>query len=179
MEENNKEHELENEDFAMNNSKIYRNYETLVAMDVDEKIKESEDRYKNKITINHPNEIYKEKKEILKLIPKYTNYMEYMLDLLIILPRVEKFNIGNAFKNIMYETLENIMYLDKIENKSKMYYLNKIDAEINIQRVYLRIMVKHNWISLEKFNIVMLEQLSEIGRILGGLVKFYAKNNKK
>ena len=96
-----------------------------------------------------------------------------------VLPRTEKFNIGNEFKKIMYETFENIMFLDKIENKSKLYYLNKIDAGLNIQRVYLRIMAKQKWISLEKFNIVMLERLSEVGKITGGLIKYYAKNSKK
>lgn len=79
----------------------------------------------------------------------------------------------------MYDTFENIMYLDKIESKSRLYYLNKIDAGINIQRVYLRIMAKYKWISLEKFNIVMINILGEIGKIVGGLVKYYAKNNKK
>ena len=33
-----------------------------------------------------------ESNEMLKLIPKYTDYMEYMLELLRLLPRIEKFN---------------------------------------------------------------------------------------
>ena len=123
--------------------------------------------------------IYKENNEMLKLIPKYTDYMEYMLELLRLLPRIEKFNIGNEYKNMMYQTFENIMFLDKIENKSKMYYLNKIDSGINIQRVFLRLMVKNKWISIEKFNIIMLEKIAEIGRITGGLIKYHAQNNKK
>lgn len=47
-------------------------------------------------------------KEELTLIPKYERYMQYMIEVIIKMPRTEKFNIGNEFKNIMYKMLENI-----------------------------------------------------------------------
>lgn len=115
----------------------------------------------------------------LKLIPLYEDYMMYMIKLLHQLPRVEKFNLGTEYKNIMYETYRNIVYISKIEDRNKMYYLNKIDADINVQRVFLRIMKDEKFISIEKFNVVMYQKLLEIGKVLGGLIKFYAKNNKK
>ena len=59
-----------------------------------------------------------------------------------------------------------------------MYYLNRIDSRLNTQRIYLRIMKKEKWIDIKKFNVAM-EQIYEIGKILGGLIKYYAKNNKK
>ena len=48
----------------------------------------------------------------LKLIPVYEQYMEYMIQLLIKLPRTEKFSIGTDFKQVMYSTLEDIMYIN-------------------------------------------------------------------
>ena len=33
----------------------------------------------------------------LILIPKYERYMEYMLEVMVKLPKTEKFNIGNEF----------------------------------------------------------------------------------
>ena len=51
----------------------------------------------------------------LILIPKYEIYMEYMINVIMKLPRVEKFNIGNEFKSVMYKVLENILYVDKIK----------------------------------------------------------------
>lgn len=155
------------------------NIEQLVAIEMDKKLNEIDEKYEKSIVAKEENYNFKEQQETLKLIPKYMAYMEYMLDLLNFLPRVEKFNLGNSFKNVMYETFENIMYLDKIESKSKMYYLNKIDAGINIQRTYLRIMAKYKWISIEKFNIVMIDKISEIGKIIGGLIKYYSLKNKK
>lgn len=158
------------------------NFEVIAAMEMDRQLNEVENEFANKVNQIEDIKfrgIYQEKKEEFKIIPKYISYIEYMIVLLQYLPRVEKFNIGNEYKKIMYETFENIMYLDKIESKSRLYYLNKIDAGLNIQRAYLRIMAQYKWISLEKFNIVMLEKLGEIGKIVGGLVKYYAKNNKK
>ena len=114
----------------------------------------------------------------LTLIPKYEKYMQYIIEVITKMPRTEKFNIGNEYKSIMYTTLENILYINKIEISKRLYYLNLIDAELSTQRVMLRLMVQNRWIDEKKFKVSM-EMLYEIGKILGGLIKQYAKNNKK
>lgn len=119
-----------------------------------------------------------EKENKLQLIPKSEKYIEYILQMIIKLPRTEKFSIGNEYKQSMYEMLRNIMYLSKIEQNQALNILNKIDAELNTQRIFLRIMKNNKWIDERKFKIAM-EQIYEIGKILGGLLKYYAKNNKK
>ena len=122
------------------------------------------------------------KKQIIQnqliLIPKTERYIQYIIDLILKLPRVEKFNIGNEYKNNMYQMLENILYLSKIEDSNCLEILNKIDAELNCQRIFLRIMKTNHWIDEHKFNVAM-EKILELGKILGGLIKYYAKNNKK
>ena len=112
------------------------------------------------------------------LIPKYENYIYYMLNVILKLPRVEKFNIGNEFKNSMYQTLENILFIEKIKKEKRLYYLNIIDTKINYQRIMLRIMKENKWIDENKYKVAF-NLLYEIGKILGGLIKFYAKNIKK
>lgn len=119
-----------------------------------------------------------EKENKLKLIPKSENYIEYMLNVITKLPRIEKFNIGNEYKQSMYKMLRNIMYLSKIQPNNCIDILNTIDAELNTQRIYLRIMKKEKWIDEKKFNIT-IEKIYEIGKIIGGLYKYYAKNYKK
>ena len=116
------------------------------------------------------------KENSLLLIPKYEDYIQYMIEIIIKLPRTEKFNIGNHLKTSMYETLENILYLEKIDKYQKINYLNKIDAKINLQRILLRIMLKNKWIDEKKFKIA-ITKIYEIGKILGGLIKTYGKNN--
>ena len=117
-------------------------------------------------------------REELTLIPKYEKYMQYMIEVIIKMPRTEKFSIGNEFKTIMYKMLENILYINKVENNKRIYYLNSIDAELNAQRIMIRIMYKNRWIDEKKYKVSM-EMLYEIGKILGGLINYYAKNNKK
>ena len=120
----------------------------------------------------------KEKENRLILIPKTEKYVEYMLQVIFKIPRIEKFSIGTEYKVSMYKMLEDILIISKINEKEVMYYLNKIDARLNTQRIYLRIMKKEKWIDIKRFNVAM-EQIYEIGKILGGLIKYYAKNNKK
>ena len=117
----------------------------------------------------------KENKEELKLIPKIQEYIEYMLQVILKLPRIEKFNIGNEYKTSMYQTLENILMMNKVEKGKRTYYLNKIDVYLNCQRIYLRIMYKNKWIDQKKFEVA-ISKVAEIGRIVGGLIKYYAKN---
>ena len=119
-----------------------------------------------------------EKENKLQLIPKTEKYIEYMLQLITKLPRVEKFNIGNEYKLSMYEMLRNIMYLSKIEKSKCLEIANNIDAELNTQRIYLIIMKNNKWIDERKYKIAM-EQIYEIGKILGGLIKYYANKIKK
>ncbi len=114
----------------------------------------------------------------LEVIPKMEKYIQYMLEIIIKIPRTEKYSIGTEYKTSMYETMKYIMYLNKIEESKCLYYTNIIDAELNVQRIYLRIMHKNKWIDDKKFNIAM-GQIYELGKILGGLIKYYGKNNKK
>lgn len=114
----------------------------------------------------------------LTLIPKAEDYIKYMLNVIMKLPRTEKFNIGTQYKDIMYEMMENIIYLSKMPIEQRWDYAIKIDAQIQIQRIYLRIMEDNSWINEKKFKIAV-DIIGEIGKINGGLIKYYAKNYKK
>ena len=115
------------------------------------------------------------KEDELTLIPKTEKYIEYMLSVILKIPRVEKFSIGNEYKNSMYKMLENILYLNKTDTY-RVKLLNKIDADLSVQRIFLRIMYKNTWIDRKKFDYSM-SLIYEIGKIIGGLIKYYGKNN--
>lgn len=120
----------------------------------------------------------KERENELVLIPKYQTYMQYTIEMLIKIPRTEKFSIGTEYKQNMYKTIQDILMLSKIGEINKIQLINKIDANINVQRIFLRILVKNRWISQKQFDIEM-NLLYEIGKIVGGLLKYYGKNNTK
>lgn len=106
----------------------------------------------------------------LILIPKYEDFVLYMLGVLDKIPRVEKFNIGNALKTKMYDCMEHIVYLNKISKKERLEYCNKIDADICLLRIYIRLMYQKRYIDKRKYEYCM-EKIGEIGRILGGYIK--------
>lgn len=118
------------------------------------------------------------KENKLQLIPKAERYIQYMIELIIKIPRIEKYSIGTEYKTSMYKMLRYILYISKINSSEILPYLNKIDSELNCQRIYLRIMKNNKWIDEKKFAIVM-EQIYELGKILGGLIKYYGKMDKK
>lgn len=117
------------------------------------------------------------KENELTLIPKAERYIQYMLEVIIKIPRTEKFSMGTEYKNSMYKMLENILYLNRVEIKERLNIANKIDADLSVQRILLRTMYKNAWIDKKKFDYAM-SLIYEIGKIIGGLVKYYGKNNK-
>ena len=114
----------------------------------------------------------------LTIIPKTERYIQYMLDLILKLPRTEKFNIGTEYKTSMYQMMEEVIYVSKLPLEERYTHVIKIDVLVQLQRIYLRLMKNNKWIDEIKFKISK-EQLCEIGKINGGLIKFYGKNYKK
>lgn len=55
----------------------------------------------------------------LIIIPKIEKYIEYMLTILIKLPRTEKFSIGTEIKTSMYEMLKYILLASKIDKRKR------------------------------------------------------------
>lgn len=109
------------------------------------------------------------------LIAKYQKYIEYMLEILNKLPRVEKYNLGNAFKEVMYSMFNNVMYLNKVYKNEKLKYCNLIDAQICIQRAYVRLMYKLKYVSYKQY-MYIISMIDEIGKILGGYIKYLGIN---
>ncbi len=106
----------------------------------------------------------------LIIIPKIEKYIEYMLTILIKLPRTEKFSIGTEIKTSMYEMLKYILLASKIDKRKRLEIYNIVDSHIYYQRICIRIMYNNKWIDTKKYKYSN-ELLDEIGKILGGLIK--------
>lgn len=85
----------------------------------------------------------KTKPDILYMLPKMERHIEYVLGLVLKLPRIEKFNIGQEMKLIVYDTLKNILYLSKVEIKYRMSIANVIDANISYEKSLIRCYNEH------------------------------------
>lgn len=106
----------------------------------------------------------------LIIIPKIEKYIEYMLTILLKLPRTEKFSIGTEVKTSMYEMLKYILYASKVEKRKRLELYNIVDSQIYYQRICIRIMYNNQWIDMKKYKYSN-ELLAEIGKMLGGLIK--------
>lgn len=114
---------------------------------------------------------------ILILIPKTEDYIKYVFQLLVKIPRVEKFNIGSEIKVSVLKMLEYAHFINK-DRKYAYEYLNKIDALISYNRSMLRILDEEKSISHKNFE-VCINKLAELGRITGGLIKANNSINKR
>ena len=84
----------------------------------------------------------------LIIIPKIEKYIEYMLTILIKLPRTEKFSIGTEIKTSMYEMLKYTLFASKIDKRKRLEIYNIVDSHIYYQRICIRIMHLHIKIGL-------------------------------
>lgn len=79
--------------------------------------------------------------------------------MLIKIPRTEKFSIGTEKKVSMYKMVNNVLHLYKLNKsyngKQELELLNNIDAELNCQRIFLRIMWRQYWIDTKKFEVAI------------------------
>lgn len=114
----------------------------------------------------------------LIIIPKIEKYIEYMLTILLKLPRTEKFSIGIEVKTSMYEMLKNVLLASKMDRKERLKIYNVVDSHIYYQRICIRIMYNQKWIDEKKYKY-SIELLAEIGKILGGLIKSLGVKNAK
>ena len=105
----------------------------------------------------------------LILIPKLEDYVRYTFQILAKIPRVEKFNIGSELKTSSLKMLENAHFLNYFR-KNGYTYLNNIDALISYNKSMLRILNEEKSITKSNFT-TSIDKLSEIGKIVGGLIK--------
>ncbi len=118
---------------------------------------------------------YKEKhspkQDILYMLPKMEKHIEYVLGVVLKLPRTEKFNIGQEMKQVVYDTLKNILLLSKISVSSRISVANVIDANIAYEKALIRIMYKHRYIDNKKY-MYMMDELIALGNMLGAYIKY-------
>lgn len=75
-------------------------------------------------------------------------------------------------KDSMYTVLRYIMRANKVYNNRqvRLDMLNAIDAEIQLQKVLVRMAYKYRYISNQNY-LEWSRRLDEIGRILGGWIR--------
>ena len=120
------------------------------------------------MTINNTLDKYRTSGTLI-LIPKTEEYVKYVFQILIKIPRIEKFNIGSEIKTSALQMLEYAHFINK-DRKDAYTYLNKIDALISYNRSMIRILNDEKSISSKNYETA-INKLAELVRNIGGLLK--------
>ena len=91
----------------------------------------------------------------LSLIPKIEKYIEYMLIILLKLPRTEKYSIGTEIKTSMYNMLKNILLANKSDKIKRLPIYNIVDIEIYFKEFVSESCIIKNGLTIKNINIVM------------------------
>ncbi len=89
--------------------------------------------------------------------------------LLMKFPKSEKFALCQEIKQAFYRVLKNTIMANNVKNK-RDYFYSLIDADLKLLLVLFSIARDQKYIT-EKKSLQLQERISELGRILGGLIK--------
>ncbi|GAB6173266.1 MAG: diversity-generating retroelement protein Avd [Desulfitobacteriaceae bacterium] len=108
----------------------------------------------------------------LIIYQKYVDTVEYSYNLLAKYPKSEKFTMVAQIKDSMLTAIKLILRANKVYNNhnARLELLNAIDAEISIQKVFVRMSHKLRYISNNNY-MEWSRRLDELGRLLGGWIK--------
>lgn len=117
-------------------------------------------------------------KEKLQLIPKVENYIQYELEMLLKLPRTEKYSIGTEYKESMYNTLEKVMFVNKINTIQKLTEKaeNKRKTILGINKIQNTNNLNKNIIGIYNTDNLEIETLINLNRIDGVKIDFGHEN---
>ena len=86
-------------------------------------------------------------------------------------PKSEKLALASETKQAMYLGLRHLMYAFKEFNKkNKLEHLNDLDVELNLQKVFVRLAYKYQYISKQNYE-TWCTKITDICNMLGGWIK--------
>ena len=106
----------------------------------------------------------------LALFQKFGDFMDYFEPIVHRFPSYERNTLCANISNCMYRIMEKIIKTNRSKDKAAGWY--DIDTELEILRNYVRRsrMKGSKYLSI-KSHATAVKHLSEVGRILGGLIK--------
>jgi len=115
------------------------------------------------------------RKELL-IYQKQIDLIGYAYNLLRKYPKHEKYAMVVQIKNSLFDALRHIIRANKIyrDTPARLSMLNMLDAELQIQKVLVRMSHENCFISNKNY-MEWSRRLDEIGRILGGWIKSTVK----
>ena len=106
----------------------------------------------------------------LVIYQKYLELVYYTNDILKKYPKSETFGLVKEIKNSLYSGLRLLMYAIKVYNKKdKLKYLNELDININLFKVYIRLSYKYKHITMQNYQ-TWSNHIANICNMLGAWI---------
>ncbi|MCI8617584.1 MAG: four helix bundle protein [Clostridia bacterium] len=107
---------------------------------------------------------------------KMNNLIYYSRNLLVKFPKSERFDLCSDIKNTLYECLKNIVFAWKeYKDEDKLKALRIVDIDLVFLKSLILIAYKSQYITQKNF-MVWNENVSELGKLIGGWIKTCQKN---
>ena len=106
--------------------------------------------------------------ENLKIKQKVEDTLQYMYIALKHFPKSERFTLCADIKQSMYKIIRLIIQANKTKNKLPILY--EIDTELDMLRMMIRLSMKLEFMPFKKYEVI-INYLSEVGKMLGGWIK--------
>ena len=91
--------------------------------------------------------------------------------ILILFPKYERYSLGQKIENTILDTLELSIKTVYLPKQEKLKYLKEIDTKINLLKMLIRLSNEIKTLDNKKY-LILQEKLQEIGRMIGGWIKF-------
>lgn len=109
--------------------------------------------------------------EDLIIYKQYVELIYYTHNILLKYPKSERFSLCTHTSDITYEGLECIIKAQKENQKIKrLAYLNQLDADLKILKVYIRVAYKKKYINVKNY-MAWSKKLANITNLMGGWMK--------
>ena len=106
----------------------------------------------------------------LVIYQKYLELVYYTNDILKKYPKSEPFGLVKEINNSLYSGLRLLMYAIKVFNKKdKLKYLNELDININLFKVYIRLSYKYKYITMQNYQ-TWSNHIANICNMLGAWI---------
>lgn len=106
----------------------------------------------------------------LGIYQKYIELIYYTNDILKKYPKSETFTLVKEIKNSLYNSFKLLMYAIKVYNKQeKLKYLNELDINLNILKVYIRLSYKYKYITMQNYQ-TWSNLITDICNMLGAWI---------
>src|SRR5574344_21108 len=113
--------------------------------------------------------------EDLKLYQKYLDLIYYSNEILKKYPKYEKDALVSNIKNTLYEGIRIIMFINREKNK-RMCYLNKLDINLKMLKVLVRVSFKSKYINVNNYNAYS-KKITEINNLMMGFINYETNQN--